>query len=945
MTDTAQRAKTHELAGISCARIQIFQLLAREGTRQQASEEMKELLRMFDKQEPKNPELCYKCSQLFARVAGGNELVLQRTMEMLKKAISLNPANSAYLAEQAYQLTMAQEYSQAFQTYQKAAELNETNIEPLYGMIYCRLKQNLLEDVESQLQFLTELENSGKTAFHTFLEAMVVFKRDGLVEQSIDSLNQCLKLHIAEAKKVPIGFEFYIKLNSAFLLELAQEYLQHCLPSTRYTNPDSMPAYLIKGTKLLETLTRQTPGIIEGHMLLAKAKWISNDVAAAQTALATCTNMAPDNVEPYILSAQIHKEENNLSAAFSCLENALAENFLVREHPYFMYTKAQLEIAKKEYQQAFTTLEATFEIPAIKNKTGDKKSRAVLKFGEEERAKLFIMMVEVCEQLKRPEDGKKFMQRAISEFVNTPYEVTIMLAKADLELKAGEIKKALNMLKKIPLDSQYFKDARIKMADIYLNHLMDRRHYAKCYIEIVKSKDAPEYYRLAGDAMMRIQEPEKAIEQYENALRNSTDSNLVRDIGRALVMTHDYQKAIQYYEGALANDAKQHTLREDLAKLRLKLSHFEETKEIIGQGLELLEKEEKSVKGLKFQVGLLVTSAKVLRAESGAGKYGKVAGLKDEYTRAIEMQLTVIGKLKEHGSSDLLEREKEYAAQLSYELADYLESAESDYDGAKAAYVDALRYCETHKSSLLALANLLSRKGDLDACAAACNRLLKVDPRNEEGTYLAADTMFLRNAPEQGLIIYKNLLALKPDNYGVLSRYILYAKRLGQVKETLEYIETATKLAGRSNEPGVLFARGLYERIQGNHTEALKLLNGARGDRAFCKAALINMIEIYYNLDNMEWCVNPQPQQQYLNTDNIKSGSVLTEELEMNAINDPVVTVYKAYSGMLKRDQPGFDQATKHLTELLKTRPTYVPGIVALAVLKFLQKKDSDVTT
>ena len=95
----------------------------------------------------------------------------------------------------------------------------------------------------------------------------------------------------------------------------------------------------------------------------------------------------------------------------------------------------------------------------------------------------------------------------------------------------------------------------------------------------------------------------------------------------------------------------------------------------------------------------------------------------------------------------------------------------------------------------------------------------------------------------------------------------------------------------------------------------------------------------------MEWCVNPQPQQQYLNTDNIKSGSVLTEELEMNAINDPVVTVYKAYSGMLKRDQPGFDQATKHLTELLKTRPTYVPGIVALAVLKFLQKKDSDVTT
>ncbi len=943
VTDTVQRVKANELSQVSCARIQVFQLLAREGTRQQAAEEMREMMRLFDKQEPKNPELYYKCSQLFARVSGGNELVLQKTMDMLKRAITLNPTSSAFLAEQAYQLTMTHEYVQAFQTYQKAAELDETNIEPLYGMIYCRLKQNLMEDVESQLQFLTELENSGKTAFHTFLEAIVAFRRDGKVEESIDLLNQCLKLHISEAKKVPIGFEFYAKLNSTFLLELAQEYLQHCQQSVRYANPEAMPAYLIKGTKLLETLTRQTPGIIEAHVLLARSKWIANDVTAALNSLNACMTMAPDSVEPYILSAQIHMEENNLTSASSCLENALAQNFLVREHPYFMYTKAQLEIAKKEYDQAFTTIEATFEIPAIKNKVTDTKAHSVLQFGEEERAKLFVMMSSVCDQLKRPDEAKKYMQRAISEFVGTPYEIIIILASSDLALKAGDIKKALHMLKKVPLESRYFKDARIKMADIYLNQLMDRRHYAKCYMEIVKANETPEHYRLAGDAMMRIQEPEKAIEQYENALQSSSDSTLVRDIGRALVMTHDYQKAIQYYEGALANDNKQYILREDLAKLRLKLGHFEETKEVIAQGLELLDKDERSIKNLKFQVGLLVISAKEMRAEAGSGKYGKVAGLKEEYAKAIEAQMTVIGKLKEHGSGDILEREKEAAAQLSFELADYLENAESDYDGAKAAYIDALRYCETHKQTLLALAGLLKRRGELDACVAACNRLLKADPKNEEGTYLAADTLLLRNTPDQGLALFKNLLALKPENYVVLSKYVSFVKRLGRVSDAQEYIDNAIKLAGRSNEPGVLFTRGLYEKIQGNTTESLKLFNGARNDRTFAKAALINMIEIYFNLDSIEWCISPQPQQQYLNMDNIRAGSVLADELDANSPNDPLVVVYKAYGEMFKRDSAGIEQASNLLTELLKARSTYVPGIVAFAVLKFLQKRTADV--
>jgi len=942
VTDAVQKATLNKFAKVSCARIQIFQLLAREGDRQKAIEEIKGLVKTFENYEPKNPEIYYKFSQLFARVSGDNNFILQRSIEMAKRSVILNPSNSPYLTEQAYQLTLMQEYAQAFQLYQKAAELDENNMEALYGMIYCRIKQNQLEDIEDQLQFVAELESTKSKALYTFYKAMILFRRDGNTTESLELLNETLKLHISEAKTATVGFDFYIKLNPGFLVELAQEYLQHCPPSKKFNSSDGLPAFLMKGIKLLEMIIKQAPGIIEARMLLARAKWISGNITAAQNALNDCITMAPDNVEPYVLSAQIHMEEGNLTAATSSLENALAENFLVKDQPYFAYIKGQVEIAKKDYTKALETIEAAFQIPAIKNNVKDVKSKAILRFGEEERVNLYVMLITVYELLKKTSEARKTMQKAIAEFAGTPYETHIMLAQADMAIKGGDVKKALNMLKKIPFESSCFKDARIKMADIYLNQLMDRRHYAKCYIEIAKSKETPEYYRLAGDAMMRIQEPEKAIELYEHAFEMSKDSTLVRDIGRALVMTHDYKKAIKYYETALLNDNREYILREDLSELHMKLGKFEQAKEVVYQGLELLEKEEKTLKVLRSQVGLQITLLRIIRKEAGGGKYKKLEGLKEEYSKVIEMQLKVINYAKEHGGGDALEKAKEYAAQVSYELGDYLENAENDYDAAKSAYVESLRHYELYKPSLLALANLLSRRGEHDACQMACNRLLKVDPQNEKGTYLAADTLFLRGMPDQGLALYKALLTQKPDSYEILCNFVLFAKKLGQINEAHEFIENASKLAGRSNEPGVLLARGVYESNQGNAMEALKYLNGARVDRAFARTALMNMIEIYLNLDNLDWCLNPQPQQVYIDPDNLKAATSLTEELNIQAPNDPIISVYRAYIAIFKRDATSLEQGLKILTKLLKQRMSYVPGIVALAVLKFIQKKTSD---
>lgn len=60
-----------------------------------------------------------------------------------------------------------------------------------------------------------------------------------------------------------------------------------------------------------------------------------------------------------------------------------------------------------------------------------------------------------------------------------------MIAQSDMSLKQGDVKKALNMLKKIDSTNSNFVEAKKKEADIYLNELKDRKNYTRCYMEIL----------------------------------------------------------------------------------------------------------------------------------------------------------------------------------------------------------------------------------------------------------------------------------------------------------------------------------------------------------------------------------------------------------------------------------------------------------------------------
>lgn len=239
---------------------------------------------------------------------------------------------------------------------------------------------------------------------------------------------------------------------------------------------------------------------------------------AALRELHNCLQKDPTLIEAHVLAALINCEGGNVKAAENNLQQAFAYDFKIRENPVFMLMKSEVEIKSQDWPNALKTLEHAYELPGVKDTSVPQVKKQSLPFGQEERARIFLNLVNVQCELKNFDAAKRILSRAVGEFSNTPEEVRVMLAQADLAMKMGDTKKALNMLKKILPDNRSFLQAKKKQAQIYLDELKDRNNYTRCYLEILDADASVSNYKMVAQALMDIQEPEDAIQFYEKAL-------------------------------------------------------------------------------------------------------------------------------------------------------------------------------------------------------------------------------------------------------------------------------------------------------------------------------------------------------------------------------------------------------------------------------------------
>ncbi|KAM9669880.1 tetratricopeptide repeat protein 21B isoform 2-T2 [Dama dama] len=584
--ETAHRLMLQDNQNLEALRMLALYSLCREGDIEKAATQLENLGNALDAVEPQNAQLFYTITIAFSRICGRSQLILQKTQTLLEKAFSLNPQQSEFATELGYQMILHGKVKEALKWYKTAMTLDETSVSALIGFIQCQLIEGQLQDADQHLEFLSEVQQSiGKSAELTYLHAVLAMKKNKRQEEVINLLDDVLDTHFSQLEDLPLGIQYFEKLNPDFLLEIITEYLNFC-PMQPASPGQPLSLLLRRCTSILETIVRTVPGLLQAVFLIAKVKYLSGDIEAAYNNLQHCLEHSPSYADAHLLMAQVYLSQEKFKLCSQSLELCLSYNFKVREYPLYHLIKAQSQKKMGEIGEAIKTLHMAMSLPGMRRIGSSSKSKyRKTEIDASHRLSIFLELVEVHRLNGEQHEAAKILQDAIHEFSGTSEELRVTIANADLALAQGDVERALSMLRNVTAEQPYFIEAKEKMADIYLKHRKEKMLYITCYREMAERMPSSRSFLLLGDAYMNIQEPEEAIVAYEQALNhNPKDGTLASKIGKALVKTHNYSKAITYYEAALKS-GQQNYLCYDLAELLLKLKWYDKAEKVLQHAL------------------------------------------------------------------------------------------------------------------------------------------------------------------------------------------------------------------------------------------------------------------------------------------------------------------------------------------------------------------------
>uniref|UniRef100_A0A663ES27 Tetratricopeptide repeat protein 21B n=1 Tax=Aquila chrysaetos chrysaetos TaxID=223781 RepID=A0A663ES27_AQUCH len=839
-----------------------------------------------------------------------SELILQHTQTLVEKASDLASDNAEFATELGYQMILQGKEKEALKWYKTAMTLDETSVSALTGIIRCQLMQGQLEDAEQQLEFLNEIQQSiGKSGELSFLRAVLAMKKHKRQEEVISLLNDVLDTHFSSLHGFPLGVEYFEKLNPDFLLEIIREYLNFC-PAQPASPRQSASPLLKHCASVLETVVKTVPGLQQAVFLMAKVKYLSGDIEAAHSNLHYCLERNPSYADAHLLMAQVYLAQNNTKLCSQSLELCLSYNFEVREHPVYHLIKAQTQKKMGELSEAIKTLQMAKNLPGMRKPTASSKTKGKrIEIDASDRVSVFLELVEAHRLNGEPHEAAIILQDAINEFSGTPEELRVVIANADLAIAQGDVEQALTMLRNITPEQPYFVQAKEKMADVYLQYRKDKKLYAGCYRELVEKLPSAHTFLLLGDAYMNIQEPDEAIEVYEQALKkNPKDAALASKIGKALIKTHNYSKAISYYEAALRS-GQQNFLCYDLAELLMKLKQYEKAEKVLQQALD-------HEPDGRYQVLLAKIYSKMEKIDEA------IVSLQ----QARELQARVL-KRAQIEQLDAIPAQKQLAAEICAEIAKH-STAQRNYEKAIKFYKEALVHCETD--------NKVSSSSDYFALF--CHSMM-------------ADLMFRKQDYEQAVFHFQQLLERKPDNYATLSQLIDLLRRAGKLEEVPRFLLMAEKHSSRTKlEPGFHYCKGLYLWYTGEPNDALRHFNKARKDSDWGQNAVYNMIEICLNPDNetvggevfenLDADISNSTEKQESVQLAVRTAENLLKELKPQTIQGHIqLRIMENYCLMATKQKSSVERALNTFTEIVVAEKDHIPALLGMATAYMILKQ------
>lgn len=898
--ETASRILAMDPHCLEALKVKVLSLISRAGNYEEASLNLRRFYGEMEKFEPKNCELFVDSAQIFSRVCGRNDAILAETYRFAERAVQLDPTSADYMTELGFQCLLQGRIKEAMRLYRSATKVDDSSVSALSGLTLCQLNESGVNDqVRQQVEFLQEVEGSQPTPYLLLMSARII---SGDAEKAIGYLNEALDIHFRTLRTLSYGPKYLKVLDPDFLLQVVKEYLIYASvssstmaagTSTTLQQGQPLPVPIKQSLMILEAVSKACPGLLEVLYQLAYVQFLSGDTKVASLTLqhilddvdATCA-------DAHLLMARILVQQGHYQRAAQNLEVGLSFNFKVREHPLYHLIMALVQKQQGNIKECIQTLQTAMTLSGLKPGSGGRVRTAsgLPELSMPDKASLYLELVEAHKSADQMHEAAKIMQDAIEEFHGTTEEGRVTIANASLALHRGDTKLALEFLQSIGPSQTYYQQARCKMADIHLNQQKDRRAFSECFREMVENSPGPQSFMMLGDAYMSIQEPDRAVEAYEQALkRNPRDAALACKMGRALVKTHQYGKAINYYKEAVkGEDAAQ--LKLDMAELYMKLGQHDKAEKMLSQELEA-KVDNSDLSALMARTKLLLLLSKV--REKAGNIQASLTTLKD----ARDNQSRVLKRMAVDQSGGNME-ERKAAANICQQMAEYANMLR-DHDAAIRFYKEALAYSPEDTNTLVDLARLYMQVNDLEQCQMSCMTLLKADANNEAATVMMADLAFRKVDFETAAFHFQQLLQRRPNYWTALARLVEVMRRTGNLEDVPFYLNKAEAACLRANqEAGLAYCRGLYEWYSGNSNSALRQFNAARRDPEWGQQAIYNMIEI---------CLNPDDE-------TLGSDSVEGEDEEFQSSREMVLRMAER---LLKELQPrpggiGGDEVLNH---------------------------------
>ncbi|XP_053554367.1 tetratricopeptide repeat protein 21B [Bombina bombina] len=940
--ETALRLLQKDSHNLEALRMLALHYLCREGNVHEASSKLGDLIKALDHFEPHNSKLYYGMSLAFSRMCDRNLLILQQTLTLVERAFSLASHDAEIATELGFQHLLQGKVKEAIKWYKTAMTLDETSLSALTGIIRCQLIEGNLQDADQQLEFLKEIQMSiGKSVELLYLRAVLAMKKQKGQEEVIGLLSDVLETHFSTLNGIPLGIIYFEKLNPDFLLEIVREYLNFC-PNQPPSPGQPLSPLLRHCASVLETVVKTAPGLQQALFLMAKVKYLAGDVEGAQSSLQHFLEQNPSYADAHLLMAQVYLSQNHIKLCSQSLELGLSYNFEIREYPLYNLLKAQTQKQMGDLKEAIKTLQMAMNLPGMKRAGAPLKNKGKkVEISAADRVSIFLEFVDACRKNGEQHEATKVLQDAINEFSGTPEEPRLIIANAELALAHSDVEQSLSLLRNISPEQPYFVQAKEKMANIYLQQRKDKKLYISCYRDLVTKHPGAHTHLLLGDAYMNIQEPEKAIDAYEQALKkNPRDGSLASKIGKALIKTHNYSKAISYYEAALKS-GQQNFLHYDLAELLLKLKQYEKAAKVLQQALDHEPVNElfSLMNDSRYHVLLAKIYSKMEKTEDA------IVSLQ----RARELQARVL-KRAQLEQPDAVPAQKSLAAEICSEIAKH-STAQRDYQKAIQFYKEALVYCETDNKVMLELAHLYLAQDDIESCQQQCALLLKNEQDNEAATMMMADLMFRKQDYEQAVFHFQQLLERKPDNYATLSRLIDLLRRAGKLEDIPKFLDMAEKHSSRAKlEPGFHYCKGLYLWNSGEPNDALRHFNKARKDSDWGQNAVYNMIEICLNpdnetvggevFDNLDGDVGNSTEKQESVQLAVRTAEKLLKELKPQTLQGHIqLRIMENYCLMATKQKTHVERALNTFTEVASAEKDHIPALLGMATAYMILKQ------